>query len=200
MNKPEAIFKLKSGNLLKIYADENAESPREWDNLGTMVCFHKRYRLGDKHDYKAEDYGGWEEMEQAIIKRENPVVILPLYLYDHSGITMNTTGFSCPWDSGQVGFIFISRKDALENWSVKRLSPKHKKMCEDMVRGEVEEYDQFLRGDVYGYRVVKPVKCDSCGNEEEEVVDSCWGFFGSNPNENGMMGNIDDEIVEQVEG
>ena len=36
-------------------------------------------------------------------------ILLPLYLYDHSGITMNTTGFSCSWDSGQVGFIYASK-------------------------------------------------------------------------------------------
>ena len=29
--------------LIKIEQDENAESPREWDNLGKMVCF--RYLL-----------------------------------------------------------------------------------------------------------------------------------------------------------
>ena len=29
-------------------------------------------------------------------------IVQPLYLYDHGGITMNTTGFSCSWDSGQV--------------------------------------------------------------------------------------------------
>jgi hypothetical protein len=198
--EPIKIFKLKSGNLLKIYVDENAESPREWDNLATMVCFHKRYNLGDKHDYKAEDYGGWAEMEQDIIKRENPVAILPLYLYDHSGITMNTTGFSCPWDSGQVGFIFISRKKALENWSVKRLTPEHKKMCEDMLKGEVETYDQYLRGEVYGFRVVKPEKCEACGHTEQEEVHSCWGFYGDDHENNGLMEDVDDDIVEEIKG
>ena len=28
---------------------------------------------------------------------EDNVVCLPLYLYDHGGITMNTTGFACSW-------------------------------------------------------------------------------------------------------
>ena len=31
----------------RITQDEYAESPRDWDNLGTMVCFHRRYNLGD---------------------------------------------------------------------------------------------------------------------------------------------------------
>lgn len=46
-------------------------------------------------------------------------IVLPLYLYDHSGITMNTTGFSCPWDSGQVGWIYASKEDALKEFGGK---------------------------------------------------------------------------------
>ena len=81
-----------NGMTIKIYADELAESPREWDNLGKMCCFHKRYNLGDKHTMTVDEV-------QELVQRED-VIALPLYLYDHSGITMNTTGFSCPWDSG----------------------------------------------------------------------------------------------------
>jgi len=203
-------YKLKSGNVLKIYADENAESPRDWDNLNTMVCFHNRYNLGDKpekHGYRKGDYGSWEELAQAIIKQENPVVILPLYLYDHSGLRMKVGSFSgllpafhAEFDSGQVGFIFASRKAVLDNWSIKRVSPKRKEQVEKMLREQVEEYDQYLRGDVYGFRVVKPVKCEECGNEEEEVVESCWGFYGDDPKENGMMSDISDELVEEIDG
>jgi len=43
----QAEIKLKNGNTLEIYRDEYAESPREWDNLSTFYCFHKRSRLND---------------------------------------------------------------------------------------------------------------------------------------------------------
>ena len=47
----------------------------------------------------------------SLVEQMDGMVILPLYLYDHSGITMNTCGFSCPWDSGQVlSLIHISGK------------------------------------------------------------------------------------------
>lgn len=36
---------------LKIINDDMASSPREWDNLGKMVCWHRRYNFGDKHDF-----------------------------------------------------------------------------------------------------------------------------------------------------
>jgi len=156
---------------IDIIPDESPFSPREDDNLGTMVCFHSGYNLGEKHDYNHQDYSGWESMEAAIIRNENAGVILPLYLYDHSGITMNTTGFSCPWDSGQVGFIFISKEKMRKEYSYKRVSEKLKDRVAGYLKSEVETYDQYLTGDVYGYRITN--------TETDEEVDACWGFYGS---------------------
>ena len=74
---------------LEISQDSNPGSPREWYNLGTMVCFHRRYDLGDENDYCSSNYDGWDEMKEDIIEKENVHTILPLYLYDHSGITIS---------------------------------------------------------------------------------------------------------------
>lgn len=163
--------------LLQVVPDEIPESPREWDNLSTMVCFHGRYDLGDKHNYDHRDYSGWEEMKSAIIKNEKPVVILPLYLYDHSGITISTSPFSCPWDSGQIGFVFVTREKAKKEFRQKRIT---KKIIEESLRimqAEVETYDQYLTGDVYGYKVYEISTCDQ-GHEHKEMVDSCYGYYG----------------------
>ena len=98
------------GYLIKIEPDTLDESPRKWDNLGTMICFHKRYCLGDEnHGYKHEDYNGWGELEKQIKEDHGECVILPIYMYDHSGITVSTSPFSCPWDSGRLGLIFMSK-------------------------------------------------------------------------------------------
>ena len=32
---------------IEIHQEEYPESPRQWDNLGVMTCFHKNYELGD---------------------------------------------------------------------------------------------------------------------------------------------------------
>lgn len=156
--------------LIKIEQDDDPENPRSWDNLGTMVCFHKRYNLGDKHDYCHGDYESWQELEEAIVENENVHTILPLYLYDHSGITMNTTGFSCPWDSGRVGFIYISKA------KVKSQGIDESKVKE-YLEEEVETYDQYITGDVYGYRIFEIKVCDQ-GCESQELIDSCWGYYG----------------------
>lgn len=36
---------------IKIIHDPDPESSRDYDNLGTMICWHKRYNLGDKHHH-----------------------------------------------------------------------------------------------------------------------------------------------------
>ena len=101
---------------------------------------------------------------------EQNIILLPLYLYDHSGITMNTTGFNCRWDSGQVGFIFMHKSVAVETWGKKICTDKVRQKAINCLIAEVEEYDQYLTGDVYRYSV-----------EEEKTgdyVDGDGGYYG----------------------
>ena len=112
------------GRKVEIHIDESPFSPRENSNLGLMICFHSRYSLGDEHNFKSSNYNSFEEMEQDIIRKLDVGELLPLYLYDHSGITMNTTGFNCHWDSGQVGFIVATKKSIRENFLCKYVTKK----------------------------------------------------------------------------
>lgn len=145
---------------VSVYVDEDRMDPRENDNLGTMACFHRRYNLGDKHDLSID--------EVKEIATSDKYISLPLYLYDHSGITMNTSGFSCPWDSGQVGIIFVSKENVRREYGKKLISKKLYNRVVEILRSEVKEYDDYLTGNVYGFIV----------SDDEEHVDSCWGFFG----------------------
>jgi hypothetical protein len=136
-----------------------------------MVCFHKRYDLGDKHEMKADDFEGWEDLKSYLIKNENAKVILPLYLYDHSGITMSTKPFSCNWDSGQVGFIYCTESDmGLSFYGV------DEERAQVLMEGEVETYDKYLCGEVYGFQVFEVSECN-LGHEHKELIESCYGFY-----------------------
>lgn len=97
------------------------------------------------------------------------LIMLPLYLYDHSGITMSTGPFSCPWDSGQVGFIYITREQILKEYGWKVITTKRREQIVKYLIADVEIYDQYLTGDVYGYMVE---------DNDGEDIDSCWGFYG----------------------
>jgi hypothetical protein len=171
---------------LKVVHDSSADSPRSWDNLGKMICFHGRYDLGDKHNYNADDYSGWGEMEKAIIKEENPAVILPLYMYDHSGISISTSPFGCRWDSGQIGFVLVSKKQALEEFGGVRVSSKKKVKIESIIEAEVQTYTQYVEGEVYGFQII---------DEDNEVIDSCYGFYGTDFATNGMLDYIDHNLL-----
>ena len=127
----------------------NEFNPRvENDNLGTMWCWHRRYDLGDsdRNKYDTRNFSGWSEMKEAIQKDIKPVAILPLYLYDHSGITMRTEPFSCPWDSGRVGFIFFTR-EKLKDLGYKIASKSAVKKAMACLEAEVKDYDRYLTGE-----------------------------------------------------
>jgi hypothetical protein len=172
----DIINETQKGNyLVRTYYDNSPNCPRDDDNFGKMICFHNRYSLGDKHDYRSDDYNGWDELKEQIEKDYNVGVILPLYLYDHSGITMNTTGFSCGWDSGQVGWIFCTKEEMDSNW-IELSGQDKEERSEVLLKGEVETYDKYIMGEVYGYRVFKVETCDK-GCDHEEEVDSCWGYY-----------------------
>lgn len=145
-----------------IYVDDSAESPRSWDNMGTMACWHRKYNLGDVRP---------KESPTEWLKANAPKgsVVLPLYLYDHSGITMSTGSFNDPWDSGQVGWIICTPEKIRKEYNVTRITQKLRAQVEQMLISEVKTYDHYLTGNVYGF---------SLSDDEGEMVDSCAGFYG----------------------
>jgi hypothetical protein len=179
-------YKLKNGKTLEVVQDEYTSSPRRDDNLSTMVCFHPRYNFGDKHNYKHGDYSSWKGMETAIQKNEDAAILLPLYLYDHSGQTISTTPFSCPWDSMQIGFVFVSKIKLRKEYSVKRITKEVIEKATKVLLAEVEIYDQYIRGEVYGYTLL---------DENGEFEDSCYGFIGSDIKTNGILDSIGAELA-----
>lgn len=169
----DAIKVIENENVrFSIFQDVDSINPLEdFDHEERMVCFHRRYNLGDKHDYRQDDYSSWAELKSAILRDNKGAVILPLYLYDHSGITMKTTPFGDPWDSGQVGFIYLT-KEGMKKYYGESMPRYWRKRANEILVGAVKTYDDYLTGNVYGFKVERKVE----GEWEEE--DSCWGFIG----------------------
>lgn len=80
---------------------------------------------------------------------------------------MRTGAFSCPWDSGQVGWIYVSKDRAKKEYNWKTLNKKRIQKVKDCLRGEVETYDKYLTNSFVGYVIE---------DSEENEVESCWGF------------------------
>ena len=167
------------GHKIKIYHDPDPENPREWSNLGALICWHRRHRLGDSHRFDSPEAflrdladvsdESDQTMDRLRDRAERTTILLPVYLYNHSGLAMNTVGFSCPWDSGQVGFIFVTLEAVRKEFGVKRVTKALRQKTEDLLRGEVATYDAYLGGRVYGYVV----------EADGEEIDACWGFIGN---------------------
>lgn len=117
--------------MLIVDQDDFPENPRELGNIGTMLCWHREYRLGDEHDY-ASPRDFLEEMVEPYIDvnieledmsdneilsilRENDFIILPIFLLDHSGLSISVSDFGDRWDSGQVGWIYVSPERIKKN-------------------------------------------------------------------------------------
>lgn len=153
---------LESGFRVDVEYDPDAENPvGNWDMVGTIVLGNRcRYAFG----HESADY---ETLRDLADDPNN--IVLPVYMYDHSGITINTTGFSCPWDSGQVGIIYCTKQKAVHEFGKKVCTKKVREAAIRCMVGEIKTVDQYLTGQVYGFRVYNP---------EGEEVDSCWGFYG----------------------
>lgn len=158
------------GYTYKIVQDPDCwDNPRDWDNLGTMVCWHRRCSMGDE---TIRDAGGKSQFQTAqdvadFCQRKD-VISLPVYLYEHSGQTVRTYPFGDRWDSGQVGFIFVTKEKVRQHWGVKKISNKLANKAKTILVGEVETYDDWLTGNVWGYQVF----------QDGEEIDACWGYFG----------------------
>jgi len=222
------------------YYSECFESPRvDYDNFGHMICWHRRYNLGDKHDHNdPEDFLAAMVIEHCDVKRvyrfvkegkakevrltydrkervwnlgslfnnkwfaeaeypsgltaktvhstfhedvaefltigekmhllreNDTIIILPLFLYDHSGITMSTGSFSCRFDSGQVGWIYASKAEIVKEYG--DASKESFDRAKALLQSEVETYDLYLTGECYGYETY----------EGESEVDNCGGYLG----------------------
>jgi hypothetical protein len=78
----------------------------------------------------------------------------------------------------QVGFIICTLDKAKNEYGLKRWSDKTKRSdgkvqtmreaVTQLLEGEIKTFGQYVSGEVYGYSITK----------DEEIIDSCSGFYG----------------------
>lgn len=117
-----------------------------------------------------------------LIDETGEVAMLPISMYEHSGITIwlgsKDGHFDSQWDCSSIGFAYIEKSTAEKEMPQRKLDDGQendwKKWAYDMMEGEMETYDQFVRGEVYGYMIE-----DENGEEGSDTdLCGCWGFYG----------------------
>lgn len=183
-------------NSIEIESDLDSESPRtSFDNCCNMLSAHSKYKLNDENSkeillseirasklYSEEidqdyDLSSISVLLNIALKFDIIAAYKNLYIYDHSGISIATNEFPCPWDSGQYGFAYISKERA-----EKEFKSNTKEELESLIDLEVSTFNSFLTNDIFSFSIL---------DSEGDIIDSCGGFYGSDPFTNGMKEQID---------
>lgn len=117
---------------------------------------------------------------------KDKAVWLPLWLYDHSGLSIScgkrTYPYNDVWDSSAIGWIFcaapesFSEGDTFDDWKERTVINMH---------DEIEIYNEYLMGQVYYYELLR-LDHDK-EDAEYETIDSCGSFYGSDILSNGIL-------------
>ena len=122
-----------------------------WDQGIQFITWERNSTLSDLHN--------WTDKEAVARVGEKIGYVFNLYKYEHGQVAYNVDGFSCPWDSGQVGFVVIPKDAALNR------SDAH-----DLAKSVCNEISDWCNGNYVGFEIL-----DEAGN----FIDSCGGFSGS---------------------
>ena len=173
--------KLSVGNIsVEIYYDTESESPRLWSPMTKFVMSHNRYNLPNEIDFPFDDYDSWEEVDVELFKDFNWV--FPVYMLDHGGTRLSLKSFNDPWDSGIVGFICLSLSEASSNFA---LGTDWDEKARQVAEAELEEWDNWMNGNVFGFRVFEDTEEIECNQQ--------WGFIGDHDT-SGLMDELKSEL------
>ena len=149
----------------KVVYDPDPTSPDDWDTLGTIYSNSRSYNPQNHRidEILVEDEEGNNHIDPDYI-------YVNIYAYIHSGVALSCSRggqFSDPWDSGLFGVMACERSKAEKEFGDLNV-PENMERVLKCLEGEVECWDCYYQGRVFGYEVV---------DENDDVVDSCWGFY-----------------------
>ncbi len=175
------------------------------DENGCQYYECKRKICGDEYTYYIGAYENCSENDVVeemtlelsigdklqLIEDTDEVVMLGISMYEHGGITLWLGSIDnhpdSRWDCSSIGFAYVEKSVAEQE------APRNidwKKWAYDRMEEEMEIYDDYVKGDVYGYTIE-----DENGNVTR---DSCWGFYG-NLGEKHLLEQTKYEIDEWLE-
>ena len=162
--------------------DVYSESPDEWRNDDVFLVSED-----DRHLWVPVDGFPVQEIaEKAVDGCWKSYRVFPVFAYIHSGIALSlgrgTYPFTCPWDTSCVGFVVVRPGAWNEGVTDEKL--------EAAAQATVDEWNQYLAGDVWGYSITDPAG---------ETIDSCGGFYGHEYAVEEAMGSLTAYIEGEID-
>lgn len=144
---------------VEIIPDYDAESPGDSEDKdgAFVVANHRDFAPRNPLNIRPADVRGDGDEDEGSGYAAD-YWIFPLFAYIHGGVSLSLGSFRCPWDSGQIGYLLLARS----TWG-------NEPAAQAAAESTVAAWNQYLSGDVYGYRVL---------DEDGDCLDSCWGFYG----------------------
>ena len=149
-------------HVIKIISDHECDSPDDWgDNDYFLVYDHRNFTITRK-GFDPQDI--FDAMQKRA-KLYDDYFYFPVYAYIHSGISLQLQRWFPGLPQGHNEFDVSFKGFAL----VKRQKGSYiRDKAYEIAKSVVEEWNDYLSGNVYGYIVEK----------DDEHIDSCWGFYG----------------------
>lgn len=192
----EIIVESADGSQKKIIVeqDDMAGSPREeFGNPCTIISGNRgSWAIGDKGC--TFDRDTWREKVEAL-EADPDTYIVPVYIYEHSGMAISLNSFNDPWDSGVGAHVFMTKQQVFDIFGGEATEENWKEKAAEGIKQEIELYDYYIRGEVYGFQICEPEVIEHKNLKTHEIwttvdwdeVDSCYGFYGPDVEENGML-------------
>jgi hypothetical protein len=133
-------------------------------------------------------------------------LLLPLHFRDYGSGALRfwAGGHAARWEGDAFGWAYVTHEEIRREYDIPEGEPVSQEVVEkalQLMAAEVEEYAQYLSGDVYGFRLVR-LERDEDGepieDEEAEELDSCWGFYGHDWQANGIIDHVGAEHADLV--
>ena len=118
-NKDEFLL-----DLLTEHFNDEKRAKEYWDRINSNTSFIPPFAS--------------EKLRDDVIIKElsSDHIIIPVFLYDHSGLSVSVNSFHDAWDSGQVGWIYADKQTVIKEygkWSDETIKKAKQFMAEDMV-------------------------------------------------------------------
>ena len=139
-----------------------SKTPEEWDTIrvldnGAVEFYGYTSFFGEKHPAEWTQQEKFEDIDlekqfiaDCIIELapaslcmrllEGKVFWMPVYLMDHSGLSIRTTSFQDRWDSGCIGWVYMTKEEAVTAFAGTEEALLETKAI-DYMTASVKEYD-----------------------------------------------------------